>query len=248
MLRLLFTAASLLLAACATQLAQTPPAGLTATVNAPEIRPGDFWRYAVTDGFTKLPRGTIEYRVDSVDGDTVTVQTLTDAGASTELYTRDWDWIRRPATNLQVFEYSPAYPALDFPLSAGKKWRFRGAALDPADGRTYPVSIEGEVLGWEKIRGPAGEFDTLKVRRYVILDYWQQGVRGQSLITELDWYAPALNQVARRETNSKYLRLARLASPFVAVRDGRDRSDNDRLPRYEQDEWFVYELVAHGNR
>ena len=256
MSRIVLTFALLLLtASCATQLAQAPPPNMPAAVKAPELRPGGYWRFAVSDGFTRLPRGTVDYRVDTIDGDIVTVQVKSDAGESTEVYTRNWNWLQRPATNLQDFAYSPAYRAFDFPLSAGKKWTFRGTARDPADGRTFPVGIEGEVLGWERVKVPAGEFETLKVRRHVHLDYFLQGVRGQSLITETDWYAPALNQVARRETTSRYLRLADAAPMFVPVRGsggrggGRSRDgDGDRLPRYEQDDWLVYELVEHGRR
>jgi len=247
----LAVASLLLIAACATHLPQTPPAGMPATVSAPELRAGGYWRFAVSDGFTRLARGEIEYRVDTIDADTVTVHVTTAAGESTELYTRDWNWLRRPATNMQVFDYSPAYRAFDFPLAAGRKWSFRGTARDPADGRTFPVRIDGEVLGWERVKVPAGEFETLRVRRYVTLDYWLQGVRGPSEIMETDWYAPALNQVVRRETTSRYLRLADASPMFVRVRGGGGRgrdSDGDRLPRYEQDDWLVYELIAQGRR
>jgi len=239
-------AALVLLAACAAQLPQTPPAGMAAEVRAPEVRPGSVWHYAVTDGFTRLPRTTIEYRIDNIHADALTVQVVTGgANQSTELYTRDWNWLRRPATNMQLFEYNPAYRAFDFPLVAGKKWSYRGTATDPADHRSFPVRIDAEVLGWERVRVPAGEFDAVKVRRHVILDYWLQGVRGQSVILETDWYAPSLNQVARRETTSRYLRLAQNAPSFVAVRGGRGR-DGDSLPRFEQDDWLVYELVKYS--
>ena len=239
-------AALVLLAACAAPLPQAPPAGMAAEVRAPEVRSGSSWQYAVSDGFTRLPRTTIEYRVDTIHADALTVQVVTGgANESTELYTRDWNWLRRPATNMQLFEYNPAYRAFDFPLVAGKKWSYRGTATDPADHRSFPVRISAEVLGWERVRVPAGEFDAVKVRRQVILDYWLQGVRGQSLILETDWYAPSLNQVARRETTSRYLRLAQSEPSFVAVRGSRGR-DGDALPRFEQDDWLVYELVKYS--
>jgi hypothetical protein len=246
MKRLLLAFAALLAASCATQLSLTPPAGMQAQVAAPELRPGSSWRYAVSDGFTRIPRYTVEYRVRAVDGNTVTVDVASERQTSTELYTREGNWLRRPATNMQEFSYEPAYRALDFPLSAGKRWEARAMATDAATGRSFPVAIEARVLGWEKIRVPAGEFDTLKVRRLVYLDYFAQGDRGQSVIREIDWYAPALGQVARRETTSQYLRFAevRRAPGFIRVDD--DHGSDDVMPRYEQDEWLVYELVAHS--
>ena len=128
-----------LTAACAAPLSQSPPAGVAAEVNQPEIRVGDTWRYAVRDGFTSLPREPVEYRVTQVQGDTVSVEVRTRDQVSTELYTRSGNWLRRPATNMQEFTYSPPYEALAFPLAPGKTWKSRSTATDPADGRRFPV-------------------------------------------------------------------------------------------------------------
>jgi hypothetical protein len=244
-MRLFLAAIAVAFVASCANLSQTPPPGIAAEVAAPQLRPGDIWRYAISDGFTRIERGTIEYRVRAIEGNVVTVDVTNGAQESTELYTRDGNWLKRPATNMQVFSYSPPYRAFDFPLVAGKTWDSRGRATDPADGRSFPLSISGRVAGWERIKVPAGEFDTLKLTRMVYLDFFQQGVRGQSVIQETDWYAPALNQVVRRETTSQYLRLARRdRSFFRKVSDGDDQSGDDVMPRYEQDDWLVYELIS----
>lgn len=242
----LVAVASVLLSACVAPLPQTPPAGAASSLSAPSGKTGSYWRYVVTDGFTRLPRGSVEYRVADVMSDSIIVEVKGFDGERTETYTRDWNWLVRPATNMQTFVYKPAYEALPFPLSAGKKWRHAGTATDPETGRSFPVRIDGEVLGWAKVRVPAGEFDAIKLRRTVYLDYWDQGVRGQSLIIETDWYAAAVGQVVRRETTSKYLRLAdaRPAYRFMRVND--DPSDGDVLPRFEQDDWLVYELSSYS--
>lgn len=238
-------AVSLLLAACASPLPQTAPAGLANDVAAPAIKPGSVWRYAVKDGYTSIPRGSIEYRVASVTADSVSVDVKGDRDSSTETYTRDWNWLVRPATNMQPFVYKPAYQAYQFPLSAGKKWSATATATDPADGRSFPVRVEAEVLGWDKVRVPAGEFDAVKVRRYVYLDYFKQGIRGESWIIETDWYAPAIGQVARKETTSKYWRLASAEPQFRFVRVRGER-DGNAFPRFEQDDWLVYELTDYS--
>jgi hypothetical protein len=242
----LVAAASILLSACTTPLPQTPPAGTASSLSAPSVKAGSYWRYEVTDGFTRLPRGSVQYRVSDVMSDSMTVEVQGFDGERTESYTRGWNWLVRPATNMQTFVYAPAYEALPFPLSAGKKWRHNGTATDPATGRSFPVRIDGEVVGWTKVRVPAGEFDAIKLRRIVYLDYWEQGVRGQSLIIESDWYAQAVGQVVRRETTSKYLRLAdaRPASRFMRVND--DTLDGGSPPYFEQDDWLVYELSSYS--
>lgn len=239
----------LLLASCA-QLSQTPPAGVPAEIAAPQLRPGVSWRYAVADGFTRIPRGTVEYRVRTVESNTVTVDVIGNGQEGIELYARDGNWLRRPATNMQEFVYNPPYRAFDFPLVAGKRWFAKTSATDPADGRTFPVTIEGRVLGWERIKVPAGEFDTVKVKRMVYLNFFRLGDRGQSVIQETDWYAPAIDLVARRETTSQYLRLAQHPRPpgFMRVSDGDDHSDDGTVPRYEQDDWLVYELVGYTGK
>jgi hypothetical protein len=239
--RLLGCILLLLVCACAAPLSQTPPPGIGAEVAGPQLRVGDTWRYAVRDAFTNLPRGELEYRVTRVEGDTVTVEARSGDRVTTELYTRSGNWLRRPATNMQEFSYNPPYEALAFPLMPGKKWKARSVATDPADGRSFPVRIDGAVLGWERIRVPAGEFDALKVRRYVFLDYWRSKVRGQSIIREDEWYAPSLGKIAKRETTSRYL-----DGRFALADDGivltRDRGDDG--PRYVQDDWLIYELVS----
>jgi len=204
MKRSLFLSLALLAAGCAAPLPQTPPAGMPAQITAPEIRVGDDWKYSLHDGYTKLPRGTLEYRVSAVQGDTVTVQLRHEGRESTERYTRDWNWRERPMTNLQNFRYDPAYPALPFPLEAGKIWRSYVKATDPATGRVNRVRIDGTVLGWERVKVPAGEFDTIKVRRLVYAgnhDFFL----GEENIAEVDWYAPKLGQIVKHVSSSSHV-------------------------------------------
>ena len=246
MTRLGLAAVALLLSSCASQLPQAPPSGIAADVRSPDVRAGSFWRYSVVDGFTRIPRAPMEYRVAGIEGDVVRVSVASGSREATELYTREWNWVERPATNMQVFSYSPPYRAFDFPLAAGKKWKYQGRATDPATGQSFPVQVEGDVLGWERVRVPDGEFDALKVRRFVFLGY-RDAWRGQSVIIEHDWYAPALNQVVRRETTSKYMRIADAHPSFLRVRGGGGgRSDGASVPRMEQDDWLIYELTEHG--
>lgn len=247
----------LLLSGCAAPLSQTAPSGAPASVPAPDIKVGDVWTYRVRDGYTELPRGEQRLEVVEVGADRIVVSGPTERGDGLQIYDREWNWLKRPATNLQTFEYSPAYQAFDFPLTPGKRWRSRLMATDPADGRRFPVWIDGAVLGWERVRVPAGEFDAIKVQRQVYFEYWEYAVRGRSIIREFEWYAPAVKQSVRRETSSEYWRLIAEAPgepAFLPVRAGgrggaragnmriRDRGD-DGGPRYVKDDWLVYELV-----
>ena len=241
--------ALLLLGGCAAPLSQTPPPGLPAQVSAPEIRVGDGWTYSVRDGFTGLGRGSQRYRVTGAEGAQIVVA-VSREGTEDEIrvYDRQWNWLKHPATNLQSFSYNPAYRAFDFPLAPGKTWKMRLTATDPVDGRRFPLTIDGTVLGWERVKVPAGEFDALKVRRYVFFDYWEHTVRGRSEIVEHEWYAPAVKQAVRREATAKYLSylLGESHTGFVRVRGG-DRG-GDGGPTFVQDDWLIYELASYSVR
>jgi hypothetical protein len=250
----------LLLAGCAAPLSQVPPSGMPAAVPAPDIRVGDVWTYHVRDGFTGTARGEQRHEVVEVSGDYVRVAGILERGDGTQLYDRAWNWLRRPATNLQTFEYAPAYQAFAFPLAAGKRWHQRLVATDPADGRRFPVWIDGAVVGWERVKVPAGEFDALKVERTVYFEYWEYAVRGRSRIRETEWYAPAAKQAVRKEARSQYWRLiaADDRPGFVQVRNGRAGragggrgllgGRDDGGPRYVEDDWLIYELASYSVR
>ncbi len=208
MKRFFSLSALLLVAGCAGSLPQTPPAGVPPQVAAPDIRMGDEWKYSLHDGYTKLPGGTFEYRVTAVEGDTVTVQLRHEGRDSTQRYTRDWNWRERPMTNLQNFRYEPPYPALPFPLEAGKTWRAYVNATDPASGRVNRVRIDGSVRGWERVKVPAGEFDALVVQRVVYAGN-QIYFLGEEYITEVDWYSPSAGGIVKHASRSGHIDTSR---------------------------------------
>ena len=230
------------------QLSQVPPSGVAPSVAAPAIAAGDSWTYQVRDGFTGLPRPEQRHEVTRVGGGRVEVAGNVERGDGRQVYDGEWNWLRRPATDLQTFEYQPAYQAYAFPLTPGKTWRSDTIATDPRDGRRFPVKIEARVLGWERVRVPAGEFDALKIERRVSIAYWEYSLRGGSFIKEYDWYAPSVKWAVKREAEALYLsytgmHAAGLDSGFMRVADGSGR-DGGGGPRYLRDDWFVYELAS----
>jgi hypothetical protein len=210
-------------------------AGTGAPVGPPAVNVGDTWTYRLHDGFTKIDQGTFQHVVRDVSNGRVTLEITrrNGTGAEVEIYDREWNWLKRPATNLETFEYTPAYRAFDFPLSPGKTWRAYGTAFDRELDKRYRVRIDGRVLGWERIRVPAGEFDALKVKRVVYIEKHIPMVRAQAEILEFDWYAPAVGQVVRREGTSRHL-------SYVYT--------NDHGPIYVDDGWTVAELVSYAPR
>jgi len=229
----LWTLSALLLVAGCASLPQTPPAGMPAQVAAPAIQMGDEWKYSLHDGYTKLPGGMLEYRVTAVEGDAVTVQLRQEGRESTQRYTRDWNWRERPMTNLQNFRFEPAYPALPFPLAAGKTWQAYVKATDPATGRVNRVRIDGKVLGWERVKVPAGEFDALVVQRVVYAGNHDHFL-SEEKITEIDWYAPGAGGIIKHSSRSGH----------IDTRLGCDRVCNQWI----DGGWNVVELVSRPTR
>jgi hypothetical protein len=183
---------------------------LTGDTAAASLAVGDTFIYRVVNGYSHEARGNIQYHIDKVDADRLMVSFTTDIpGFGTphaEVYTSDGNWLRHPVTNHDApteYEFSPPYPAYVFPLEAGKSWSLRVTATNPATGKHSSVRVDGEVLGSERISTPAGTFDTIKVKRSIYAgdaEYF----RGETNISETDWYAPALGRAVRSESESAF--------------------------------------------
>jgi hypothetical protein len=191
------------LAACAATTSYTP-ADAPASAAAPQIKPGDYWDYAVRDGWTGLPRGIYRYEVTRVDPSGVYVQLSNDGALlDTLVYAPGWNGRELPLTNTQRFRYEPTYPAYAFPLAPGKSWRTVLRSTDVATGRSYNTHVSGKVLGWERVTVPAGDFDALKIQRAVFAGN-MEGSRTQEEISEIDWYVPSVRRAVRTSTNSQH--------------------------------------------
>ncbi len=193
---------------CATAPELTPPSGVTA-VSAPVIKTGQFWEYAVRDGYTGFARRPVRYAVTQTDGSRIVVDTLRDGErVDTDFYAPGWNGIELPLTNLQRFRFDPAFPAFEFPLYPGKGWRRVVRATDVATGRTYSVHVHARVGGWRRITVPAGEFDALEVTRAVYAGN-QDFFKLQEEIVQTDWYAPSIGYVVMSEGSSSHLDTSR---------------------------------------
>lgn len=177
---------------------QGPP-----VVPASTVAVGDRWTFNLVNGYNGEVVARQEVEVTGRTAEELQVR-RTDLDRETqtdERYTADWNWLARARPGLQELEYSPAFRALPFPLEIGRIWQAETIAVDRAGQTRFPVRIHGRVLGWERIRVPAGEFDTVKVGRTVYqvdATYWQ----GNTRIDEVEWYAPAVGQVVRYENTS----------------------------------------------
>ncbi len=210
-----------------------------AQVDPPRLAVGDTWVYRISNGYNNEVRGQVRYQVEHVDADRTVVSATPDnpylGPAYTVAYAKDGNWLRHPVSNHDQpvqYEFVPAYPAYVFPLAPDKSWSVRVNATNPATGKISSVRVDGKVLGAERIRVPAGEFDTIRIWRHVYAGDWD-GSRRETHIVETDWYAPALGRAVRSENSSQWL--------------DESQCDETGCSRPRGD-WNVIELVAanHG--
>jgi hypothetical protein len=223
---------AVLLAACMTLEPAPPPPGAS-IATAPALKAGNYWEYAVRDGYTGLPRGLYRYTVSRADAATITID-ITHDGAlvDSQIYTRDLKGLELPLRNIQRFHYSPPYPAYMFPLYPGEAWKTIVGSTDVGTGHTYRTHVHASVGGWRRVAVPAGEFDALEVRRYV----WAGNVESfklQEEIVESDLYSPAVGFPVVSQGSSSHLDTSR-------------GSGKRGMPLRVRGDWLIAELVSYS--
>jgi len=175
---------------------------------------GDTYVYAEVNEFNNEVIGRFRERVERVAPDRVTVSIEPDGAAAgparTEVLTKDGNWLQHPVVSRDQrleYHFAAPYPAYAFPLEPGKTWSGRVGAKVSGDTGARSVRVDGKVLGNERIRVPAGEFDTVKIRRIVYAGD-ADGTHTETTITEYEWYAPALSRAVRTTRESGYLAIS----------------------------------------
>ncbi len=172
---------------------------------------GDAYVYRLVNGYNHETVAQIRHEVTAETTAQALVVSVTADNPSlrlprTEIYTPEGQWLRHVLDSHDIaveYEFSSALPAMPVPLTAGKSWSVRVNARVPGENKIRSVRIDGDVLGNERVRVPAGEFDTVKIRRIIYLgdvEYF----RSETRVVEIDWYAPALGRTVRSETTSTW--------------------------------------------
>jgi hypothetical protein len=236
-----YLGAALLLAGCATAVGVPLADGVaSALVASPPVLPalGATAAYRVINGYSGEAQGEIRYRVEQAGGGLVMVAVTADSAYAgfphTEAYTPEGNWLRHPVVNHDYpvdYQFEPPYPAYAFPLEFGKSWSMRVNATNPATGRARVMRVDGQVLGGERVSTPAGTFDTIKIVRTVYAGDAETFL-SQTVVTEIDWYAPTLGRAVRIERRSRWSDVGRTTRGM-----GGD---------WVRGDWSVYELVAYA--
>lgn len=163
---------------------------------APELKVGDKWKYRVIDLWNDKELRTYEREVLKT----------TETGYNFQVKRSDREQPSRYATtkNLNTIndkETPPEIKIYEFPLQIGKKWKSLSYSNNGSDGnRTnlkYKTELDREVLAFEKVKTPAGEFDAYKIGYsgfWTGIEYSASG-RQEGVY----WYAPKAKQVVKQE-------------------------------------------------
>lgn len=195
----------MVLAAFAAGLASCASTPHGPLVETPEAKARASWNYALINAYNGEPAGELRYPSALKGG---------------------WGLLADTLINRTTYNYpEPEYP---FPLQAGQRWTEDTQVT--ADGKTVAATVRGQALEWERVKVPAGEFDALKIRRQIYLqdhEWWRLGTH----VFEVEWYAPAIGQIVRRDTRSEYVDIAR----------GRDPMSGNVI----RGDWNIVELVSY---
>lgn len=222
--RTLAALALAVLAGCATP--SFPPASRDAPATAPPLQPGDTWTYQAIDGYNRLAKGSVTREVVRAESSEVEVRESDGRGATSQRYDPPWNPVRIDPPRGQSAIFAPPLRLFPYPLEPGRSWREESIVTGPT-GERRRQQVYGNVLGWERVTVPAGEFVAVKIRRQRYLgdrEWW----RSETYRLETDWYAPDVKAVVRHEERDEWRDLTR-----------------SRWGMYMNGDWTVWQLTSY---
>ena len=182
-------------AVCVLALAILDGSAMAQSADRPTVKDGDRWRFAV---YYETPSAE-PTRVWVIRAIGPTRIEATENGEPLT-FTPDLNVLESPRHT----ESNPQ--ALRFPLEVGQRWRYSTDWLFKPKGSKGNAIVDVAVLGHEKVRVPAGEFDAFKLvatRRIRGISGINSQIDAETTTTY--WYAPAARAVVKWEFHNPYL-------------------------------------------
>jgi hypothetical protein len=204
----LLTLAALLQTGCSIRpLAVERTQPLPSPESEPAMRPpaaGQRWTYRRYNVYNGQLLATEVEEVAEVGPQVIVRRTTTQGESLPEERQGAWgQLLRDPVWDLaQSYEAPvPLWPqALRSGASASVQTQYR---LDAPSYRLW-INVYATVQGWERLRVPAGSFDTLRVERLIRFNHVEE-YRNNCLRHDTLWLVPAIGRWAARETQGEYL-------------------------------------------
>ena len=159
----------------------------------PTLKVGDRWKYEQNDRRTGVRESGLDQRITSV--------------TASQIEGIENDGKLLMTTELNIVETSTAVVVgeskrFSFPLEIGKKWDYKYQYVGKSNGNKGRWQLQATVVGYEKIKVAAGEFDAFKIE-YV--GFWNNDANhrnGNLKIT--NWFAPATRSLVKTEYDDGY--------------------------------------------
>lgn len=165
------------------------------SVNRPDVRVGDRWVFST---YISVP-SAVPNRVWEVTAVTPADIEGTEDGLPLRL-TRDLNVVESPRTRESNSRL------LSFPLSVGMRWRYDSDWEFKPKGSRGKHSVSVEVVSFERVVVPAGEFEAYKLTaRETLSGTSPIGSRYEGEATRTYWYAPAARAVVKSVAHNPYL-------------------------------------------
>lgn len=166
---------------------------------------GQSWTYAQHNPFNAARMGEWRERVVSrADGRTVIERRDPQGRPAPDEVHADWGtlWVDPVWDYPLHFERPmPLWP--QEPVVSG--WRtVHGHYRQQGGSYRYAVQVSVRTRGWVRVRVPAGDFETLRVERWMRLAH-EDATRLETVRRDRLWIAPALGRWVLRETEGEYL-------------------------------------------
>lgn len=163
--------------------------GIAQKVDRPAVKVGDEWQFTQYM-LVPVQKPNLNWVITSV---TPAVISGAENGKPLKL-TLDPNVIESPRADHSDWRL------LSFPLEVGKKWAYSDDFMQKDTDYAGHHEVNVTVVGHEKVRVPAGEFDTYKLEAKI-----KEGVQGGPPardVTRTYWYAPAARTVVKSHTTN----------------------------------------------
>jgi hypothetical protein len=165
-------------------------------VGRPDIKVGDSWTYQFKDGLTGELKGTASF----------TVYEVTD----TQIHQKAQIKLKVPVNRVEVvdrqlnlldnsvYQWKPSTGYFKFPLKVGNQWTQQYEATAISNKSKTRHEIASKVVAFEKIKVPAGVFDTFKIEYTIRNMATRDAGRADSYTKGTRWYAPKVKQTVKQ--------------------------------------------------
>ncbi len=154
----------------------------TAPIPRPDVQQDDEWLYRRSAGTSS---NVLDQKVVLVTEGGISLRTQVRGSieSSTTVHDRQWGLLGSGYN-----DYLPALAYYAFPLYQGKRWRIDSQVSNFGAGQHVRIQGEGEAVGFEEVKVPAGVFWALRVQ--VELETVDPGDATRTVkVKEVHWYA-----------------------------------------------------------